>query len=104
MAYIPETHEHTCAICKSEYVSHTSIDWGMCDNCETRAKHFIQEETHDWIPQDIWEGEYINQDTEYYLYDDLLDMFSKRFNTDAGEISDNCEDQLKEIMYNTVPR
>ena len=39
---IPETHEHTCAICNTEYVSFTSIDWGTCDNCENRARQYKQ--------------------------------------------------------------
>ena len=106
---IPETHKHTCAICNAEYVSFTSTNWGTCDNCENRARQYILEETQDYDPEDVWQrnscGELdLNEDVQFDLYEQLLNMFQEKFGRNPSIISDKCQDQLYEIINNNTPR
>ena len=104
---IPETHEHTCAICNTEYVSFTSIDWGTCDNCENRARQYIQTEIQDYLPEDTWErnenGTFnLQEEILHDLFEQLIRMFEGKFQCDPDVIADKCQDQLYEIINNNT--
>ena len=106
---IPDTHEHTCAICKAEYVSHSSINWRTCDNCQNRAKQYILEETQYYDPEEIWKIEAngnieLQEETECDLYDQLLEIFKDKFQINRDTIDDNCQDTFNEIINNNTPR
>ena len=102
---IPDTHEHTCAICNSDYVSFTSIDWGTCDNCENRARQYILTEVQDYLPEDTWgrdeNGTFdLQEEILHDLFRQLIRMFECKFQCDPDVIEDKCQDQLYEIINN----
>ena len=84
---IRETHEHTCAICNSKYVSFISIYWGTCDNCENRAIQYILTETQDYLPEETWvkskDGDIdLQESVQHDLYQQLIAMFQDKFQCD----------------------
>ena len=106
---VPQTHEHTCAICNAIYLSHTSIYFGTCHNCNDRAKKYVIEGTYDTDPKEVWTkntyGELeLDENLLHDLYADLLRMFENKFGRNPGIISDHCQDELYEIINNNVPR
>ena len=104
---MPDTHEHTCAICNSEYVSFTSIDWGTCDNCENRARQYILTEVQDYLPEDTWKRDEngtfdLQEEILHDLFGQLIRMFECKFQCDPDVIEGKCQDQFYEIINNNT--
>ena len=96
MPYTPKVHTLKCEICGAEYTSFNEIDFGMCHNCQERARQEIY-----LLNPRTDEEKALEPLDETALLDMLLNYFIEEMDVDLNVLLDNCLDILSEISRNT---
>lgn len=87
-------YPHDCYICGANYTTHTSIDWGVCHNCQEKARQQVIE---------IRDGSDQPEDfDEDYYFECLFYFFERTEHNRKAEWLEICTDILKEIIANNT--